>query len=110
MNKRLYNGPQSKLMDAIYDNLILRAPMIVNEKWWVSNSIYIARACCCVEKKMEKEYDKQENRLETQEDIDEYLKEAKEYLENQTPEEARQFLQDAGIYDKDGNLTEKYGG
>lgn len=55
--KRWYNGQQSKLMDDLYDQLISRDPTIIDNEWWASFSLYLARSCVVVEKKMGKDFE-----------------------------------------------------
>jgi len=46
----------------------------------------------------------------TQEDIKRFCDKAKEFSENLTPDEAKDFLADSGIYDEQGNLLPPYSG
>jgi hypothetical protein len=45
--------------------------------------------------------------MSEQEVLDE-IKRIKEYVENCTPDEAREIMRDAGIVNTDGTLTDRY--
>ena len=44
----------------------------------------------------------------SEQEIREEIKRIEEYVENCTPEEARQIMKDAGIVNSDGTLTDRY--
>ena len=48
---RLYNGISSKLMNRIYDGLILRDDTIIKQKWWAIFSSHLARTCESIERR-----------------------------------------------------------
>jgi len=44
----------------------------------------------------------------SEQEVLEEVKRIEEYVENCTPEEARQIMREAGIVNPDGTLTERY--
>jgi len=49
-----------------------------------------------------------EERNMSEQEVLEEVKRIEEYVENCTPEEARQIMREAGIVNPDGTLTERY--
>jgi hypothetical protein len=48
---RIYNGLPSQLMNDIYDQLLARDETIINQPWWCTFSLYLARSCGVIERK-----------------------------------------------------------
>lgn len=44
----------------------------------------------------------------SEQDVLDEIKRIEEYVENCTPEEAREIMRDAGIVNSDGTLTDRY--